>query len=226
MAQAICRAAAQRAGLRIVALAGPQAPQWEAPAPWYPALTALPERPDLLIDFSLPEGTRAAAGWCAEQRVPLLSGVTGLPDDVQAALRRAAERVPLLWSPNLSLGVNLLAELAGRAAQVVDRAAPVRIFDLHHQWKKDAPSGTALLLGAAIAAARDGDDRAIVYESRREGEVVGEHTVSFRLEGEEFDLVHRARDRSIFALGALDAGCWLRAQAAGFYSARDWLQGR
>ena len=225
MAQAICRAAPQRDQAEIIALAGPQAPDWEAAAPWYPTLSGIPELPDLLIDFTLPEGTRTAAAWSAEHGVPLLSGVTGLSDEVQAALRDAARRVPVLWSPNLSLGVNLLAELAGRAARVVDRSAPVRIFDLHHQWKKDAPSGTALMLGAAVAAARDGDDSAIVYESRREGEAVGEHTVTFQLQGEAFDLAHRAEDRSIFALGALDAGCWLCAQAAGLYSARDWLQG-
>jgi 4-hydroxy-tetrahydrodipicolinate reductase len=224
MAQAICRASALREGIDIVALVGPQAPEWMAPR-WYAALPELPELPDLLIDFTLPEGTRTAATWSAGHAVPLLSGVTGLPEDVQAALRAAAARIPVLWSPNLSLGVNLLAELAERAASVVDRAAPVHIFDLHHQWKKDAPSGTALMLGAAVAAGRDGDASAISYESRREGEVVGEHTVTFHLQGEEFDLVHRAGDRSIFALGALDAGRWLCAQAAGFYSARDWLQG-
>ena len=82
--------------------------------------------------------------------VALLSGVTGLPVDVKAALSTAAERVPVLWSPNLSLGVNLLAELAKQAAAVLDPETRVEIEDIHHQWKKDAPSGTALMLGETI----------------------------------------------------------------------------
>jgi 4-hydroxy-tetrahydrodipicolinate reductase len=135
----------------------------------------------------------------------------------------AARRAPVLWSPNLSLGVNLLADLAARAAVVLDPATPVLIEDIHHQWKKDAPSGTALMLGATIAEQRGGDVSAIEYRSRREGDVVGEHTVRFRLAGEEFDLAHHAHDRSIYARGALDAGRWLLRQAPGFYSARDWL---
>jgi 4-hydroxy-tetrahydrodipicolinate reductase len=229
MARAIAAAAAEGATV-IVALVGPQPPEWETTAAWVSELGGLHELgaplPDLLVDFSLPDGTRAAAHWCGEHAVPLLSGVTGLPAETLEALRDTARRAPVLWSPNLSLGVNLLAELAARAAAVLDPGTPVLIEDVHHQWKKDAPSGTALMLGATIAAQRGGDASAIEYRSRREGEVVGEHTVSFRLAGEVFDLVHHASDRSIYALGALDAGRWLLRQAPGFYSARDWLAGR
>jgi len=137
----------------------------------------------------------------------------------------AAREVPVLWSPNLSLGVNLLADLAGRAASVLDQTCPVAIEDIHHQWKKDAPSGTALMIGERIAQERSGDDSAIDYSSVREGEVIGEHRVTFKMAGEEFDLVHRAHDRNIYARGALDAGAWLTSQPPGFYSARDWLSG-
>jgi len=186
----------------------------------------LPLRPDLLIDFTLPEGTRTAATWCAGKKVPFLSGVTGLRPDIVEVLHSTALCVPVLWSPNLSLGINLLADLAGRAAAIVDQASPVIIEDIHHQWKKDAPSGTALMLGARIAEQRNGDDSAIDYQSVREGEIIGVHTVTFKMNGEEFDLVHRAHDRSIYALGALDAGAWLTGQAPGLYSARDWLSGQ
>lgn len=232
MARALVRAAAAARDVEVLALVGPNPPDnpldWETQAPWFASLDGLPNRPQpqLLIDFTLPDGTLAAAHWCAEHEVPLLSGVTGLPEDSMAALRLTARRAPVLWSPNLSLGVNLLADLAARAAAVVDRLTPVTIEDIHHQWKKDAPSGTALMLGAAIAAQRNGDDGAIEYRSRREGEVIGAHKVTFRLAGEEFDLAHRAGDRAIFARGALDAGRWLLRQPPGLYSARDWLTGR
>jgi len=226
MAHAISEAAGARPDITLTALVGPQAPDWDTDIAWHMGLEDLPERPALLIDFTLPQGTCAAASWCQSHGVPLLSGVTGLSGEAQQALERAARHVPVLWSPNLSLGVNLLAELAGRAASVLDRQTPVQIEDIHHQWKKDAPSGTALMLGTAIAAQRAGDASAIEYCSVREGEVIGEHTVSFAMAGETIELVHRAGDRSIFALGALDAGKWLLGQPAGLYAARDWLAGR
>jgi 4-hydroxy-tetrahydrodipicolinate reductase len=226
MASAIAAEAVNCSGVSISALVGPQAPEWETVIPWFPSFAELPGLPDLLIDFTLPEGTRTAANWCASNKVPCLSGVTGLAADIVDALQSAAHCVPVLWSPNLSLGINLLADLAGRAAEIVDQASPVMIEDIHHQWKKDAPSGTALMLGARIAQERSGDDSAIGYQSVREGEIIGEHTVTFKMKGEEFDLVHRAHDRSIYALGALEAGSWLAGQAPGLYSARDWLSGR
>jgi 4-hydroxy-tetrahydrodipicolinate reductase len=228
MARVLAQAAAEAGNFEVQALVGPRPPDWETQTPWFAGLQELPAHPlpQLLIDFTLPDGTLTAANWCAEREVPLLSGVTGLPGGTMEALRRAARKAPVLWSPNLSLGINLLADLAARAAAVLDPATPVTIEDIHHRWKKDAPSGTALMLGAAIAAGRGGDESAIEYRSRREGEVIGHHTVTFRLAGEHFDLAHRAGDRAIYARGALDAGLWLLRQAPGFYSARDWLAGR
>ena len=228
MAKAVAAAveADTRGDISLVALVGPRQPDWQTDIAWYDCLDELPARPDLLIDFTLPQGTLAAAAWCRTRGVALLSGVTGLSRQVHEALRETAAAVPVLWSPNLSLGVNLLAELAGRAAAILDPDVPVVIEDIHHQWKKDAPSGTALMLGATVAEQREGNDRALEYRSVREGEVIGEHTVTFRLAGEELGLVHRARDRSIYALGALDAGKWLIDQPAGLFSARDWLARR
>ncbi|MEE4218436.1 MAG: 4-hydroxy-tetrahydrodipicolinate reductase [Xanthomonadales bacterium] len=223
MASAIAGSAAGRDEIEIIALAGPQPPQWETCIPWVPALSEITTLPDFLIDFTLPAGTLAAAEWCRDNAVPLVSGVTGLTAEVTAALEWAAEKAPVLWSPNLSLGVNLLADLAGRAGAVLGADVPVAIEDIHHQWKKDAPSGTALMLGARVAGERGGDGSAIEYSSVREGEVIGVHTVHFTMDGEEFELVHRARDRSIYALGAINSGCWLMQQAPGMYSAGDWL---
>jgi 4-hydroxy-tetrahydrodipicolinate reductase len=226
MARAISTLAENCGDVVLTGLVGPDQPEWETSVAWFGTLGELPEPTALLIDFTLPPGTLTAARWCRQHGVALLSGVTGLPEATVAALRETASRVPVLWSPNLSLGVNLLAELAERAAALLDPDTPVQIEDIHHQWKKDAPSGTALMLGGVVAAQRDGDDRAIEYRSQRIGEVIGEHTVTFRMEGEEFDLVHRAHDRSIYARGALDAALWLSERPAGLYSARDWLAGR
>lgn len=227
MGRSVCEAAAGHRHLQIQAVVGPSEPDWNDEGPeWFAALGPELAIPDLLIDFSLPDGTRAAADWCAERGVPLLSGVTGLPAEVTAVLERCAGCVPVLWSPNLSIGVNLLAELAGRAAAALEPEVPVSIEDLHHRWKKDAPSGTALMLGRVITEKRRSAGGDIEYRSRREGEAIGEHRVRFRLEGEEIELAHAASDRGIYARGALDAGLWLLRQPPGLYSAADWLAGR
>lgn len=226
MAEAISIVTASRDDLFITATVATEAPTWESDIPHLFSLGELPALPALLIDFTLPDGTLTAAQWCAQNDVALLSGVTGLTVDVTAALDAAAERIPVLWSPNLSLGVNLLAELAKQAATVLDPDTPVAIEDIHHQWKKDAPSGTALMLGEIINARQGSAGGEIEYSSIREGEVIGEHKITFHMSGEEFDLVHRAHDRSIYALGALAAGKWLVEQPAGLYSASDWLAGR
>ena len=223
MAKAISSAATSQDDLLITATVGPEAPGWESVSPHFFSLDALPAVPALLIDFTLPAGTRTAAKWCAKNNVALLSGVTGLPVDVMSALRTTAEKVPVLWSPNLSLGVNLQAELAKRAAAILDPEIRVEIEDIHHQWKKDAPSGTALMLGKTITAQRGGTGAEIEYSSIREGENIGEHKITFLMAGEEFELVHRAFDRSIYALGALGAGKWLLEQPAGLYSSSDWI---
>jgi len=209
----------------IAATVGPDAPGWGLDAPHYFSLDELPLVPALLIDFSLPDGTRAAARWCAEEGVALLSGVTGLPADVSEVLETAANRIPVLWAPNLSLGVNLLAALARQAAAVLGPETPVSIEDVHHQWKKDAPSGTALMLGEAISSGRQGDGK-VSYTSVRKGEEVGVHSIRFPLAGEEIELVHHAYSRSIYALGALSAAKWLVSQQPGLYSAADWLAGK
>jgi len=226
MAAAIAAAAVRRGDVEVISIVGPRAPDWDTQIPWWPTLNDLPRLPDLLIDFSLPTGTVTAAKWCGDHGVPLLSGVTGLAADGFAALNRTAVHVPVLWSPNLSLGINLLADLAARAASVLAADVAVVIEDIHHQWKKDAPSGTALMLGAEIARARGGDASRVEFTSVREGETIGIHTVTFRLAGEEFSIAHHASDRSIYVMGALDAGGWLTAQEPGLYTTADWLSAR
>jgi len=223
MSAAIMQSASQDAGIEICAVISLGPPEWEADLPYFPALEQFGEPVDVLIDFSLPDGTAAAANWCRQQGVALLSGVTGLHQEAQDALQSAAQKVPVLWSPNLSLGVNLLAQLCHQAAAILKAEAAVVIEDIHHQWKKDTPSGTALMLGDAIEHARGEGVGSLEYVSKREGEVIGLHEVTFRLPGEEMVLRHEARDRSIFARGAISAAKWLAPQEPGYYTASDWL---
>ena len=223
MSAAILRAAAQDDDLEILAVVSPRPPEWQETVPYLPALDQLEEPLDVLIDFSLPDGTAMAADWCRDSGVALLSGVTGLHQKALDSLESAAQKVPVLWSPSMSLGVNLLAQLCAQAAAILHPDAAIVIEDVHHQWKKDAPSGTALMLGETIARARGENDGKLEYTSVREGEVIGRHQVTFRLPGEEMVLSHEARDRGIYARGAIDAAKWLGRQAPGHYTARDWL---
>lgn len=190
---------------------------------WVPSLAELTEPVDLLIDFTLPGGTGAAARWCASHGVAILSGTTGLGDEDFTALKDAALRVPVLWAPNLSQGVALISALVRQAATALGQHARISITDTHHVHKLDAPSGTALALSAAAmeGLAMDADEPEI--SSIREGEVIGDHTVRFALAEEEIEISHRAISRDVFANGALRAGSWLVAQEPGYYSTRDWL---
>ena len=227
MARAIVEAAASRPLVRIIALVSPWEPAeggaWATGIPIVQSLEHIGQNPSVLIDFSLPEGTLAAAKFCAASSVPLVSGVTGLPDSTQEALSRAAERAPVLWAANLSIGVNLLAELCALAAARLEADTPVAIDDLHHAAKVDAPSGTALMLGRVIEAARSEGSPHVTYHSVREGAHVGSHEVHFEMAGERIVLGHTADDRAIFARGALAAAIWLSGQPAGRYTASDWL---
>ena len=178
--------------------------------------------PDLLVDFTLPDGTADAAQWCARHGVALVSGTTGLEGRHFEALDRAARHVPVLWAPNMSRGVNAMLLLAQQAARMFPADTPVSLLDVHHAGKKDAPSGTAKALADAVASAR-GEGGPIEVHPVREGEVIGDHELRFALAGEELALRHHAVDRGIWARGALDAGAWLIGQPPGRYAAADWL---
>ena len=198
---------------------------------WFESLDLVNENADLLIDFTLPGGTRLAAEWCLANNVALLSGTTGLTQDDVQALESAALKVPVLWAPNLSHGVALMTSLVRQAATVLGVNANISISDIHHQHKKDAPSGTALALAAAandgrsecLAGSSVADESEITFSSVREGEVVGEHTLSFVMADEVIEITHKALDRDVFAKGALKAGEWLVKQAPGYYSTGDWM---
>ena len=202
------------------------------------ALPPLLEGADLVIDFSSASAAAAHVAACSGARVALLLGTSGLPPELEAPLAAAAELIPLLVAPNTSPGVTLLLELVRQAAQALPRGYDIEIIEAHHRDKLDAPSGTALALGAAAAAGRGSNlDAAAVYARRghgaprqagqigfavmRGGDVVGEHEVCFLGDGERLLLGHSATDRSVFARGALLAGQWLAGKAAGRYAMRE-----
>ena len=192
------------------------------------------------IDFTLPTATVSNLAACLAAHCPLVIGTTGHEESVRARMSQAAASIPIVWAPNMSVGVNLLLELVELAARKLDEDYDIEIFEAHHRHKKDAPSGTALALGAAAAAGRGvtleeaaqyarhgvGEARrrgAIGYSVFRGGDVVGDHTVTFAGTGERIELAHRASDRMAFARGALRAAQWLVGRPPGLYSMRDVL---
>jgi 4-hydroxy-tetrahydrodipicolinate reductase len=217
MSKAIYLAASGRDDLEIVAVVAPNRPDWLDTLPYFNLLDDVDIAADVLLDFTLPEGTITAAAWCAQANVAIVSGVTGLTDDALTALDKAAEDVSVLWSPNMSIGVSLLSHFSAQLAAQLPPNTQIHIEDIHHQWKKDAPSGTALSLGKAIGQGLPYPAE-IHYESIREGEVIGQHEVTFKLPGETITLRHEAVDRNIFANGAIEAAIWLGQQVPGRYT--------
>lgn len=241
MAREVALAAGESDDVHLCALISRQRPDWLLDTKHFSSLGEVTVQPDLLIDFTLSGGTYDAAHWSRAGLVPLVSGTTGLNDRDRAALLEASELVPVMWAPNLSKGLNLVMRAVVEAAVALSPETPVEILDVHHQYKKDAPSGTALLLAQAIATARKQDlddclqlgsgregvapDKGkISCISKREGEAIGEHHVRFFSADEELSFSHKATDRIIYALGSLEAGLWLTRQPAGLYTSSDWLK--
>jgi 4-hydroxy-tetrahydrodipicolinate reductase len=199
---------------------------------------------DVLIDFTRPEGTLIHAARCASAGVALVAGTTGLSPAQKADLAACARTVPIVFAPNMSVGVNVMAKLVAFATSRLGPAYDVEIVEMHHKHKVDAPSGTALLLGEAAAGAR-GSSLADVATWAREGttgprkpgsigmlalrggDVVGEHTVIYAGEGERIEITHRATSRMNFAGGALRAAQFVAACRAqgnpGLYDMADVL---
>ena len=190
---------------------------------------------DVLVDFSAPAALPASLDRAVSAGIPVLVGTTGLDETADARLSEASRQIAVLYAPNTSLGVALLAVLVQRAAQVLGPEWDIEITETHHRMKADAPSGTAILLGEAAAEGRathlnaergrDGTGLkrhpgAIGFASLRGGTVVGEHDVLFLGPEERLILSHRAESRMIFARGALAAARFLVGKPAGLYSMR------
>lgn len=182
---------------------------------------------DVIIDFSLPEGTEAVLAEVVREKTPLVCGVSGLTVSQTANLEQAAKDVPIVYDRNMSLGIAVLERVVREAAAALGPDFAVKIAETHHVHKKDAPSGTALMLGEAIASARGelGTD-AISFESRRIGEVPGDHDVTLHSATEQLTFAHSVTTRQVFADGALRAARWVVEQPPGCYSMGDVLFGK
>lgn len=195
---------------------------------------------DVMIDFSLPAGFAGALTSCVEQGTALVSGTTGLSENDFKLLDEAATKIPVIWAPNYSLGVNMLFALAQQAAKALPDSFDIEIIEMHHRRKVDAPSGTAIGLLNSICEGNGRDASAVVKHGRegvtgertvqeigmhtmRGGSVVGDHTAVFAAEGERLELSHRAESRDIFASGAIAAATWLSGKPAGSYAMKDVL---
>ncbi|MBL8709538.1 MAG: 4-hydroxy-tetrahydrodipicolinate reductase [Rhodospirillaceae bacterium] len=195
---------------------------------------------DVVIDFTNPSATVQHAAFAAKSGCAHVIGTTGLDNDQQAAVARAALRAPIVMASNMSLGVNLLEQVVEQIAHILDPEWDIEIIEMHHRHKVDAPSGTALTLGEAAARGRGTTLRRVAKRGRdgqvgprargeigfaalRGGDVVGDHTVLFAADGERVEITHKASSREIFARGAVKAVLWAAGKPPGLYSMKDVL---
>ena len=179
---------------------------------------------DVIIDFSLPDGTMQVIDAALRHGKPVVCGVSGLDDDQMARLSAAADQIPVVYDRNMSLGVAVLTRLVSDAAASLGLDFDVEISEVHHVHKKDAPSGTALKLGESVAAARgEQGTGSVEFHSERRGEVPGDHDVVMRSSAERLTFAHSVTTRQVFADGAIRAAGWISAQAPGFYDMSDVL---
>lgn len=196
---------------------------------------------DVLIDFTRPEGTLHHLDICQQLGVGMVIGTTGFSAQQKAQLGAAAQRIGIVFAPNMSVGVNLTFKLLEMASKVLSHGYDIEIVEAHHRHKVDAPSGTALGMGEVIAKTlgrdlaecavygREGvtgerDPSTIGFATVRGGDIVGDHTVMFAGIGERVEITHKASSRATFALGALRAARFLKAHPAGMYDMQDVLE--
>ena len=195
---------------------------------------------DVVIDFSVPDAAVAVVAHCLEYSCPVVVATTGLDIEQQEYLRKAAQRIPIVWSPNMSTAVNVamkLTEVAAKVLSDVPTGVDVEIIERHHRFKEDAPSGTALKFGQVVAAVMDTPQQThgrsgrpgarprneIGYHAVRAGDNPGEHTIIFGMLGETLELRVAATNRDCYAQGALLAAEWLIGKQPGLYSMNDVL---
>lgn len=193
---------------------------------------------DAVIDFTIPEASMFFAADVAKHKKIHVIGTTGFSDIQLAKLRDYTKESTVFWSPNMSIGVNLTAMLAQKAAELLDENYDIEILEMHHRYKKDSPSGTALLLGEAVAKGRktkftreiehnrSGERKKgdIGYAVLRGGNVIGDHSVIFAGDMDRVEITHKAQSREIFASGAIKAAIWCKDKPHGFYTMADLLK--
>lgn len=206
--------------------------------PVYESFAELQEKPDVIIDFSHPSVLGEMLDYCQTNGVPVVVATTGYNEEQLAVIRKAAENIPVFFTFNMSLGINLLAELAKKAVAVLGDQFDIEIIEKHHNQKIDAPSGTAIMLAEAINKELDNKykyvyDRHSVRAKRskteigmhsiRGGTIVGEHEILFAGRDEVVSLKHEAHSKSVFAVGAVNAAVFLSGKPAGLYAMSDML---
>ena len=199
----------------------------------------LPEKPDVIIDFSHPSTLDGLLSYCLTNGVPIVVATTGYSAEQIAQIKKAAESIPVFFTFNMSLGINLLAELAKKAAAVLEGQFDIEIIEKHHNQKLDAPSGTAIMLADAINDTLEQKcsyvyDRHSVRAKRtkteigmhsiRGGTIVGEHEILFAGRDEVISLKHEAHSKSVFAVGSVNAAMFLTNKEAGLYAMSDMLK--
>lgn len=195
---------------------------------------------DVFIDFTRPEGTLNHLAFCQQHGKGMVIGTTGFDDAGKQAIVEASAAIPIVFAANFSVGVNVMLKLLEKAAKVMGDYTDIEIIEAHHRHKVDAPSGTALAMGEAIAHAMDKDLKACAVYSRegytgervpgtigfatvRAGDIVGEHTAIFADIGERIEIGHKASSRMTFANGAVRSALWLNSRKNGIFDMRDVL---
>ncbi|MCP5006782.1 MAG: 4-hydroxy-tetrahydrodipicolinate reductase [Planctomycetes bacterium] len=197
--------------------------------------------PDVLIDFSSPDSTVERLKTCTEKGIAIVIGTTGLSVAQKECVEKASEQIACLFSPNMSIGVNLLFSLVETVAKIIGKNSDIEIVESHHRFKKDAPSGTALKIAEKICSATNQNmddvtiygrkgitgerpEKQLCIHSIRSGGIIGEHTVIFGNAGEQLELVHKAQSRDSFAIGAIRAASVLAGKPPGQYRMEDILK--
>ena len=195
---------------------------------------------DVVVDFSLPEAIEKTIDFCLKNDIPLVSGTTGLSDEQKNIIKKASQIIPILYTTNLSIGMNVLFSLAGKVAAMLGDDYDIEIIEQHHRFKKDAPSGSALTIAEKICEATERDFPGSIVNGRegkdalrkkgdigmhaiRAGDITGIHSVIFGCLGETFTLNHTASTRDTFIRGALRAAKWIAGKQPALYSMADVL---
>ncbi|EHD20079.1 MULTISPECIES: 4-hydroxy-tetrahydrodipicolinate reductase [Brenneria] len=238
---AILGAALERPGSSLVGVdAGELAGLGKTGVAVSDSLEAVRDDFDILIDFTRPEGTLAYLAFCRQHHKGMIIGTTGFDEQGKAAIRDAAREIGIVFAANFSVGVNVMLKLLEKAAKVMGDYSDIEIIEAHHRHKVDAPSGTALAMGEAIAGAlgrdlktcavyaREGytgerDPQSIGFATVRAGDIVGEHTAMFADIGERVEITHKASSRMTFANGAVRAAIWVKSRKEGLFDMRDVL---
>ncbi|PLR52533.1 4-hydroxy-tetrahydrodipicolinate reductase [Chimaeribacter arupi] len=204
------------------------------------SLDAVMDTFDILIDFTRPEATLAYLETCRRHGKGMVIGTTGFDDAGKSAIKQAADNIGIVFAANFSVGVNVVLKLLEKTAKIMGDYTDIEILEAHHRHKVDAPSGTALAMGEAIADAlgrdlkqcavyaREGhtgerDPKSIGFATVRAGDIVGEHTAMFADIGERVEITHKASSRMTFANGAVRAAAWVSGHKTGLYDMRDVL---